>query len=65
MAKPRKAMDRKKIIHFPTPGTPRRQSAGHSLPPRDQVVELTLTIPKADAGPATFPRTASRTTASR
>lgn len=54
MAKPRKAMDRKKIIHFPTPGTPRRQPAGSSLPPRDQVVELTLTIPKADAGPATF-----------
>ena len=45
-------MDRK-IIHFPTPGSPRRAPARTSLPQHDQVVELTLTIPKADAGPAT------------
>lgn len=46
-------MDRK-IIHFPTPGSPRRQKAAASLPQADQVVELKLTIPKAETGPSTF-----------
>jgi hypothetical protein len=45
-------MDRK-IIHFPTPGT-RRQKAEASLPQNNEVVELTLTIPKTEAGPSTF-----------
>jgi hypothetical protein len=46
-------MDRK-IIHFPTPGTRRLKAEAASLPQNNEVVELTLTIPKTEAGPSTF-----------
>ncbi|MFN3429619.1 MAG: hypothetical protein ACK46X_06670 [Candidatus Sericytochromatia bacterium] len=45
-------MDRK-IIQFPTPGTARRPKAQPSLP-QEQVTEISMTIPQAQPGTATF-----------
>jgi hypothetical protein len=46
-------MDRK-IIHFPTPGSARQKKLAAPLPQHQEVVELTLTVPKAEPGPTSF-----------